>query len=481
MADLRLDQTPSTEQKQQQKQRLIVSQKHQQAIKLLQYPVQRVESWLTEQLHENPLLELQAESEEEAGPEEEAETEELIAEDIDWEELANPGDDFQTSFGGSPGGEPDSEQSLRALAETHETLQDSLQRQLQLRDLAPEKMRLGNLLISHLDKDGYFSGDLEAIAAEQDVEVEKLEPILEKIQQLEPAGVGGRDLKEVLLLQLDQLEMELPPKTEEIVKEHLEDLEKRSFNKISSALGVDSEEVQKVADLVRELEPRPGRRFNAVNRQYVEPEVEVRKINGKLVVTLSDDTLPPLRINARYRAMLNSDDPDLQEYVKEKLSGALWVINCIHQRQQTMYKVVRNIFERQDDFFEQAEKGIKPLVMQEVADAVDLHESTVSRAVRDKYVQTPRGLYELSFFFAPGLDAGDEEVSSVAVKAMVRELVEAEDKTDPLNDRQVKDKLEERGISISRRTISKYRKQMQIPKWKLRKRVTEKQLSEETQ
>ncbi len=474
MSELRLDQSVSPQQKQ--KQRLIVSQKHQQAIKLLQYPVQRVEHWLTGQLQENPLLELQGGSEEEAPSEPEDEEDDLLEEDIDWDELVNKGDDFQTSFSGSPGGTdiPDAERSLRALAESHETLQDSLQRQLQLKDFPPEKVRLGNLLISYLDKDGYFSGQLEEIAEAEDVPIEKLEELLGVIQQLEPAGVGGRDLEEVLLLQLDQLDMDLPPRTNEIIQHHLEDLEKRSFNKISSNLEIEAEEVQRVADLVRELEPRPGRRFNALNRQYVEPEVEVRKLDGNLIVVLNDDRLPPLRINARYRAMLESGDPDLEEYVKEKLSGALWVINCIYQRQQTMYKVVENIFERQDDFFKKGEKGIKPLVMKEVADSVDRHESTVSRAVRDKYVQTPRGLYELKFFFAPGLDSTEGKVSSVAVKAHLKDLIENEDKTDPLNDRQLKEALEEQGIEIGRRTISKYRKQLQIPTWKLRKRVTNK-------
>ncbi len=472
MSELQLGQSVSTQQKQTQKQRLIVSQKHQQAIKLLQYPKQRIEQWLTSKIQENPLLEMRREEHEEDEFSEEDLEETEIEEEIDWEDLINPGDDVQLSFTGSGRGSS-SEDSLRALAEEHETLQDFLTRQLQLQELTERDEKLSQLLISHLDADGYFTGDLEQIAAEREVDREELEELLRLIQRLEPPGVGGRNLEEVLLLQLRQLEEEIPPKSDVVIEEHLEDLEKRSYKKISSAVGIEPEQVQQIADLVRELEPRPGRRFEILSRQYLEPDVYVRKVNGKLTVILNEGGLPPLRINARYRSMLESEDPELVEYVKEKLSGALWIINCIYQRQQTLYKVVYEIFERQDDFFTEGEKGIKPLVMQEVADAVELHESTVSRAVRDKYVQTPRGLYELGFFFAPALKTTNGgEVSAVAVRAMLKEIVENEDKTNPLNDREIKEKLAEEGVEIGRRTVSKYRKQMQIPKRKLRQRVT---------
>ncbi len=472
MSELQLGQSTSTQQKQTQKQRLIVSQKHQQAIELLQYPKQEVVQWLTQKLQENPLLEMRKEEPEEDEFSEEDLEETEIEEEIDWENLINPGDDVRLSYSGSGGGSS-SEESLRALAEEHETLQDFLARQLQLQELTEQDERLCQLLISHLDADGYFTGDLEQIAGEQEVKEDKLKKLLRLIQELEPPGVGGRSLEEVLLLQLQQLEEEIPSKADVVIQEHLEDLEKRSYKKISSSVGIEPDRVQEIADLVRELEPRPGRRFEILSRQYLEPDVYVRKVNGNLTVVLNEGGLPPLRINARYRSMLESDDPELVEYVKEKLSGALWIINCIYQRQQTLYKVVSEIFTRQDDFFEQGEKGIKPLVMKEVADAVDLHESTVSRAVREKYVQTPRGLYELGFFFAPALKTADDgEVSAVAARAMLREIVENEDKTDPLNDREIKEEMADRGVQIGRRTVSKYRKQMQIPKWKLRQRVT---------
>jgi RNA polymerase sigma-54 factor len=425
-------------------------------------------------LQENPLLEIEENRTEE--PPEIEEVEEEPAEEIDWDEMINRGEDYyyfrhkKSDYG--PG---NAEEQFRSLAEQSESLQDSLCWQLRLLDLSEEDMELAIFFVSFINEDGYLEASIEELAEDNDISLEKAEEILEIIQKLDPPGVGGRDLEEVILLQLEEMDIELPSKTEQIILEHLDDLKKRSFKKISDRVGISPETVQEIADIVHQLEPRPGRVYEEANRQYISPDVLIRELNDDFAIVLNDNELPPLRINARYRAMLESDDPKLQEYVKEKLSGALWVLNCIYQRQQTMYKVIGSIVEFQKDFFKKGVKGLQPLVLKDVADDIGMHESTVSRAVRNKYVQTRRGLYSLKFFFSPGLKTKDGgEVATTAVKALLAEIVENEDKTNPLSDRKIMEKLEEEGIKIGRRTVSKYRKQLEIPSWNLRKRVKEK-------
>ncbi|MGM0380783.1 MAG: RNA polymerase factor sigma-54 [bacterium] len=478
MSDMRLEQSQSQQVKQKQSQRLIVSQKHQQAIKLLQYPVQQLAQWARQKYEENPLLEYKENTDEEVVPdnkEVEEEVEDEIADRVDWDELLNKGDDYYY-FSHSSGGGEHPEDQFRALATREESLHDSLLNQLELLDLTEKEHKACELIISYIDSDGYFQGDIEQLAEDVEVNFARLEELLEVVQDFDPPGVGGRTLQEVLLLQLGQLKVELPGVTEQIINEHLEDLKKRSYKKIARSVDTSPEIVQRVADLVHELEPRPGRSFEEASKQYLTPDVEVRKVNGEYVVLLNEDVVPPLRINSRYRQMLQGGDPEEEEYVKEKLSGALWILHCIYQRQQTLYKVVESIIKLQRDFFERGIKHLKPLVLKEVADDIDRHESTVSRAVQNKCVQTPRGLYRLNFFFSSGIKAkeGGEKISSTAVKAMIAEIIASEDRTEPLSDSKIKDKLEEEGIQIGRRTVAKYRKQLEIPARNLRKRVTEK-------
>lgn len=481
MPELHLDQSlePSQEQSQEQKQsrRLIVSQKHQQAIELLQYPTQELGQWVNEQLQENPLLEIEdrrdAIDRDELVQEDEEEESDLL-DDVDLEALINRGDDYQVNYGGRGEDVEHPEFKFRAMASQHQTLQDSLEWQLSLEDLPEEDERIAKHVISNIDEDGLFQGDVTEIAEDWNVDESRVEQLLDTIQTFEPVGVGGRNLEEVLMIQLRQ-QKDLPEKTFDIIENHLEDLQNRYFNKISNSVNVDEETVQEVADRVRELEPRPGRVHEPANRQYITPDVTIRRVNDEFAVIINAEA-PPLSISSHYRALLESDDDETEEYVKDKLRGALWIIQCIHQRHETLYKVTKSIAKKQRDFFDEGVKALQPLVLQDIADDVDVHESTVSRAVQNKYVQTCQGLYPLNFFFSSTLETeGDGEgVSSTAVKARIQEMVEGEDHTDPLSDRDIMDRLNEDGIKIKRRTISKYRKQMQIPPWKLRKRVSEK-------
>ncbi|MFP4687924.1 MAG: RNA polymerase factor sigma-54 [bacterium] len=473
MPAFRFEQIASQRQTQQQKQRLIVSQKHQQAIKLLQQPLQDVAQWLTKQMQENPLLEMKENVETDSAAE--VEIEEPPADEVNWDELLNRGEDYyyfrhrQSDYSDySP------EKQFRSMAEQSESLQDALRWQVQLLELPDRKLEQAEYLISCIDEEGYMDVDLEEFARENNISDQEAQQILKTVQELDPPGVGGRSLEEVILLQLADMEIDLPEKTEKIIGEHLEELQKRSFKKIASEVGTSPADVQEVADIVHQLEPRPGRVYEQANRQYIYPDIVVRELDGEFAVVLNDNELPPLRINSRYRAMLESDDPKLQEYVKEKLSGALWVLNCIYQRQQTMYKVVESIVEHQKDFFKKGVRGLKPLILKDIANDIGMHESTVSRAVRNKFVQTRRGLYSLKFFFSPALKTRDGgEVATTVVKSLLTEIVENEDKSAPLSDREIMEKLESEGIKIGRRTVSKYRKELEIPSWDLRRRVAE--------
>lgn len=474
MPDLGMDASLRSEQTQEQKQshRLIVSQKHQQAIELLQYPAQELSQWVNQQLQENPLLERDEFSEEE--DEELPDELEDLTQDIDWDEYANREEDYRFKrTGGATGSAGESEETFRALARQHETLHDSLEWQLELLDIPPEDTELGRHLISYVNRDGLFEGDVGEIAGEWDRDPGDVESLLGTIQEFSPPGVAGRSLEEVLLIQLDQLEVDPPQAARPILENHLEDLQNRSFSKIARSLNIEETTVQRVADLVHDLEPRPGRIHEPENRQYVTPDVIIRELDDEYVILINDQA-PPLTISRQYYSMLQSGDEETREYVKDKLRGALWIMQCIFQRHETLYRVTESILQQQKSFFNDGVQELKPLVLQDVAEDIGVHQSTVSRAVKDKYVQTNRGLFELSFFFSSGLETdGDAEpVSSTAIKDRIREMVENEDKTDPLNDREIKARLNEEGIQIGRRTVSKYREQLLISPWKLRKRVS---------
>lgn len=474
MSELNLDPitAPSQEQEQNQSQQLIVSPKHQQAIELLEYPSGELSSWINQQLQENPLLERDRGEEPPDPPDDDLETEESPLEEVNLDELVNRGEDYNVRRGGGSTSVEHPEFQMRAMAAQHQTLHDSLEWQLSLRDLSDRERELAERILSELDEDGLFQGDLEEIAKDEDVSVEQLESLLEVIQEFDPPGVGGRNLPEVLLIQLRREAGNVAESTEEILTEYLEDLQNRSFKKIAREVNVEPSEVQKLADRVHDLEPRPGRVHEPVSRKYVTPDVTIRNLEDSRAVIVNDEA-PPLTISSQYRELLEADDEETKEYVEDKLKGALWIIHCIHQRHETLYKVTKAIAEFQENFFEDGVQELRPLVLEDVAEAVDVHESTVSRAVKDKYVQTNQGLFPLDFFFSSKLETegDDESISSTAVKAQIKELVENEDPTDPLNDRELMEELNERGIQIQRRTISKYRKELLIPPWKLRKRV----------
>ena len=477
MADLQFQLSPKTKQKQTHSQRLIVSQKHQQAIELLQYPVLELKGWLDQRLQENPLLVL-SDDDQEAVNTEQLEEELGSDEEFDLEILKryerNHG--INRSSYGATTQMPDIEYpevQFREIASIHDTLQDSLLWQLSLYQLSERKQKIAREIISCINRDGWFQGEIEEIAEEFDTDQEHVFEMLELVQSMDPSGVGGRNLEEILLIQMNALRGSLPEESFEIVENHLEDLQKKRFPSIAEETNTDKQTVQRIADLVKGLEPRPGREYEQANRQYITPDIVIREIDDDFEILINDQEVPPLHISSRYRTMLFSEDSDTRDYVREKLKGALWIINCIYQRHLTLQKVTEAIVEHQRDFFLYGPTALKPLILQNIADSIGVHESTVSRAVQDKYIQTSRGMYEMKFFFSSSLSSkgGGQPVSSTAVKAQIKQIIENEPRSEPYSDRKLKEKLNDRGIEIGRRTISKYRKQLKILPWNLRKRV----------
>lgn len=485
MAEMNFQLSPKPQQSQTQKQsqRLIVSQKHQQAIELLQYPVLELRGWLDERLQENPLLEL-SEDERDIVEAEELEEELDENEEFDTEILKrferNQGIN-RSSYGGSYNGKDEEhpEYQFREMARQHESLLDSLLWQLGLFNLSEEEREIGEQMISDINRDGWYEGDLGQIVEESNRTREDIEELFDLVQNLDPPGVGGRSLEEVLMLQMERLRESLPEHSFEIVEYHLEDLQKKRFSSIAEEVKTDPATVQRVADLVKDLEPRPGRGYEQANRQYVTPDIVIRELDDDFEILVNDQEVPPLHISSRYRNMLQSSDPETREYVRDKLKGALWIINCIYQRHLTIQKVTESIIRHQRDFFREGPTALKPLILQDVADDIGVHESTVSRTVQDKYVQTDQGMFEMKFFFSSSLSGkGDSDpVSSTAVKAHMKRIIDNEPASDPFNDRKLKEKLNEKGIEIGRRTVSKYRKQLNILPWNFRKRIEEEERS----
>ncbi|MGE5574032.1 MAG: RNA polymerase factor sigma-54 [Bacteroidota bacterium] len=394
--------------------------------------------------------------------------------DIDWQSYFDDASDLGYIGPQDRRGEP--EFSYESYVGQPESFQDYLMFQLRLSPLAGEDVEIGSLIVGGIDDDGYLRMDIPEIAAMAGVDCDRVERVLKVIQGFEPAGVGARSLKECLLIQLDTLE--IPERDRELasvlVQDHLDDLAAGRLARIAERLQRSVADIQSACDVIRTLDPKPGREYaGARSAGYIEPDVTVEKAGDDYVIVVNDVSAPRLTINPAYRAMLRNPGHEASavEFVKSKLNSAMWLIRSIEQRRQTLYKVTECIVRFQRDFFDKGIKHLRPLTLKEVADEIGMHESTVSRATSGKYVQTPRGVYELRFFFASGVatTAGDA-ASSESIKRMIREIVEAEDPKRPLSDQAIADTLRAQGILISRRTVAKYREEDMIPASRQRRR-----------
>lgn len=474
---------------QRQVQRLIMTPKMQQSIHLLQLSTLELTNLLQKELVENPLLEeapsMEVASEEPSEPLRNGAAEEpavgasedpslrQIEFDSHWEDYFQDSSDVGDFI--PTGGFTETEPEMPEMPIAHsKTLNEHLKWQLELATHTEQERAIGSLIIDSLNDDGYLDTPLEQLAEMTDTEPAEVERVLHIVQTFDPVGIAARTLSECLELQYHFYQLD-DPLMLEVIRYHLEDLERKRYNKLAKVLGVSEQRVQGISDEIGRLEPKPGRKYGVVETEYVTPDVFVEKVDGEYRVRVNDDGAPPLRISHRYRRMLQEREnlpAETYEFIKNKYKSAMWLIRNIEQRKRTLYNVTQQIVEMQKDFLDHGITHLRPMRLRDIADRVGVHEATVCRVVNGKYVQTPRGLFELKYFFSTGLENHEgEDQSAKSVMEMIRRIVEEENPQKPYSDQKIADILKSRGISIARRTVSKYREKMGILPTSTRKRV----------
>ncbi|MDD4564186.1 MAG: RNA polymerase factor sigma-54 [Eubacteriales bacterium] len=469
-----------------QSQKLVMTPELIQAIQILQFNTQELENYVEEQLLTNPILEtantaLSDHTEGEGGKLEEdfsskAETEDFKGKDdteIDWAEHFKEKGYDDISYRQWEYNSENNDYTYEQYVSSEITLTEHLMFQLQFAPIKHSCRNIGRYIIESLDENGYMTLDVEEIAKELGVSLNYVNIVLEAIQGFEPIGVGAKNLKDCLLIQLRH-QNNNSPLIEEIINNYLEDIACNRLNNIAKALNVSVKEIQEAGDIIKGLEPKPGRQFSSTDEtRYIIPDVTVEKIDGEYIVTVNESSAPRLNISHYYQKMLiNSDkESNISKFLTGRLNSALWLIKSIEQRKQTIYNVVSAVVKYQVDFFEKGPKYLKTLTLKQIADEVGIHESTVSRSINGKYMQCPRGMFEIKYFFTSGVPGNSGEgISSESIKTFIREIVESEDPKAPLSDQAMVGLLAERGIEISRRTVAKYRDEMRLPSSSKRKR-----------
>lgn len=354
---------------------------------------------------------------------------------------------------------------MNSFVSKDETLEDSLLLQLTFSNLKGKDLKIGRYLVEAIDDNGYLTADIEKVAKCFRTTEEQVEKVLDVIQTFEPLGVGARSLKECLIIQLAAKGL-LEDRIEYIILNHLEDLGENRLGKVSKQLGIPVSQVQMVCDLIRTLEPKPGRSYASdENVKYITPDVIVEKVNGEYVVTTNENSIPHLMVSPYYTNLSKEtkNDEEVSKYLTDKFNSAIWLIKSIEQRRQTIFNVVTAVVEHQKEFLDKGPKYLKTLTLKQVADVMGVHESTVSRSINGKYMQTPRGVFEIRYFFSSGVTSqGGEGLSSNSIKTFIKEIIDGEDPKKPYSDQEMVEILSERGIEISRRTVAKYREGMNI-------------------
>ena len=477
-------------------QHLTLTPQLQQSIRLLQLSTIELNAEVERMLQETPLLERAETEEESARPEEyplsgpgrhgeSAERPSSSSTSTEAPEARSPREDVPeiadfTDYGRGAdsdwgGGSSEDEDFFPQQVATS-TLRDHLNEQLATMNLPLRDRRIVAALIDALDEDGYLPTPLDEIAelfqADSEIELEELSIALKYVQSFDPVGVGARDCSECLALQLKVLPADTPYRADalKVVDGHLELLANRDFTKLKRLLHLDDAGVKRVRELIRSLNPRPGAAFAKAEANYVIPDVVVRKIRGQWVAALNDAAMPKLRLNRIYADILTRNRDSSNQQLAAQLQEAKWLIRNVQQRFETILRVAQAIVERQRRFFEHGEVAMRPMVLREIADMLSLHESTISRVTTQKYMLTPRGTFELKYFFGSHVatDTGGA-ASATAIRALIKQLVAAEDSKAPLTDSRIADLLGEQGILVARRTIAKYREALQIPPVNLRK------------
>ncbi|NNF99876.1 MAG: RNA polymerase factor sigma-54 [Desulfobacteraceae bacterium] len=457
-------------------QQLIMTPQLQMAIKLLQLSRLELMEQIRQELEENPALEevqevstkdddstpAEAEPQATADTTKEVTIDEKVNEDIDWsnymDEYSSVG---RTSFESEARDAPQYE----AFVSSQKTLSDHLLWQLLMTSPNSTEKEIGSLIIGNLNRDGYLEISVEELAETNGILVENIEPVLCLMQTFDPIGVCARNLQECLLIQAAHLGID-NPLVSRMISEHMNHLENKNYKAICRALKVSLDEVIAAVNVIRGLEPKPGRQFSVEEPQYITPDIYVYKNDDEFIIMVNDDGMPKLRVNSFYKQAVtrgNDVSGHAKDYIQDKLRSAAWLIRSIHQRQKTIYKVMESILKFQRDFFDKGISQLKPMVLRDVAEDINMHESTISRVTTNKYAYTPQGIFELKYFFNSSIQrVHGEAIASASVQDKIRKLIESEDPRKPLSDSKMADMLKAKNINIARRTVAKYREMMGV-------------------
>jgi RNA polymerase sigma-54 factor len=465
-------------------QQLVMTPQLQQAIKLLQLNRMELAQHCQNELLENPILEeLEGSGDKtepkmrETQPEVRTQDDEVNPnsqqgmDDVNLENLLNNHSQRKEETRYRVRGNDDLP-SYEATLTSVTTLAEHLLDQAQLTKLSDTEMRFVQAIIGNLDENGYLATTLEDMALARDVSVRVLEHALSKVQELDPAGVGARDLRECLLIQTRHLDENDLLRV--MIRDYLPLLEKRKYDEVAKTLKISVQEILQTVERMKKLDPKPGRQFFDESSQYITPDIYVRMINGEPVISQNEDGLPKLRLSSYYQSLLtNTKSTDEEkEYIHDKMRSALWLIRSIHQRQRTIYKVTQSIIQIQRDFFDEGVKALKPMVLKDVAQDIGMHESTVSRVTTNKYVHTPQGIFELKFFFNSGIKSvTGSDMASEAVKQRIKAIIDKEDPRKPYSDQEIVEILRQSDVDIARRTVAKYREMLGLLSSSKRKNI----------
>lgn len=445
----------------------------QQSLKILQVPLLELRELIHEEMAANPTLE---EESPESTPEErdasedekfQEEFEQLARLDEEWREyMAQTG-----SYSSRSEEDEERRQHMFDSVANQETLQQHLFEQLKGTDLDGNGRKIAELIIGNIDDNGFLQSPPAEMSANTGIAQEDFERVLDLIRTFHPAGVGALDLRECLLIQLKRNGKEGSLEWQ-IIDKHLDALGKRRFPDIARKLGVTVQAVQNAANSIALLDPKPGQIFAAAPNNYVLPDVNVERIDGEYLITLNSEQIPHLRISNTYKDIMSQENSrgEVKDYIREKIRSGKFLIKSIHQRQDTILKIAQQIVLRQREFLDKGSAFLRPMTMVQIAEAVGVHETTVSRAISGKYLSTPQGVFEMRYFFTPGYQTADgEAMSNTSVKEAIFELIKGESAQNPLSDKEVVAILEQRGIPIARRTVAKYRTELNILPSNLRK------------
>ncbi len=460
---------------------MVMAPQLRQSLEMLQVPILELRAMIQKELEMNPTIEELAPE----GPQLEIETspgepddKSEMRFDEEFEVLAKLDAEWRDYFfqdidnrPGTPEAEEKHQFLMDSLAQ-QESLQEHLMQQVHLSDLSEQDQKIAELIIGSIDDDGYLSTPIEELSQTSPYDTDHLQNVLLTIQDFHPVGVGAANLRDCLLLQLERMG-KADTLAGDIVRCHLDMLARHKFDRIAKDCQTKLEDVKQAAAFISTLDPAPGRAFSSTLASYVFPEVVVRKVEGAYTIILNDDRLPHLRISQHYRKLMeNPDTPrEVKSYIRDKLRASAFLMRSIDQRQRTIYRIADAIVKQQQAFLENGVSQLRPMTMSEVASEVGVHETTVSRAVNQKYMRTPQGTFEMKYFFTTGLKTETgSAISNESVKRLMKEMVADENPKKPLSDLAIMQQLQKQGIKVARRTIAKYREMLHIPPSHIRKR-----------